>query len=304
MTMETASPTTDQKPPKPRWFHPTPARLLLVLLTVEAVLLLSQHWMPKGYAVLIAIAAVIVTMLLMLIWWLVALCFRWRFQFSLRSLLVATVVVAIPFSWLAVEMKGGKQRETVEAIQKLGGEARYDYQLEQRLPPALFGATWLQKLLGDNFFANVAEVHLSGTQATDAALGRLEGLSQLVILSLDNTQVTDAGLEHLKGLSQLSILHLHNTQVTDAGLEHLRGLTGLIGLWLNNTQVTDAGLEHLKGLTQLRALSLVNTNVTDCGLEHLKGLTQLRGLWLDHTHVTDKGVNKLQQALPNCKIRR
>lgn len=307
--METDSlPIAEQTQPKLRWFHPAPGRLLIFLLAVEGVLLLSKPWFPKGYAVLTAIAAVIVAMLLMFVWWLVALCFRWRFQFSLRSLLVLTVAVAIPFSWLAVEIKKAReqrreQREAVETIHRLGGEARYNYQLEGRLPPALFRATWLQKLLGDNFFADVAEVHLSGTQATDAALGHLKGgLSQLVILSLDKTQVTDAGLEHLKGLSQLSILHLHNTQVTDAGLKHLRGLTGLIGLWLDNTQVTDAGLEHLKGLTQLRALSLVNTNVTDVGLEHLKGLTQLRGLRLDHTHVTDKGVKKLQQALPNCRI--
>ena len=33
------------------------------------------------------------------------LIFRWRFQFSIRSLLVLTVAVAVPCSWLAVEVK-------------------------------------------------------------------------------------------------------------------------------------------------------------------------------------------------------
>ena len=117
-------PTTAEKPPKPRWFHPTPARLLVGLLVVEAILLLSKPWLPKGYAVLIAIAAVGITMLLMFIWWLAALLFHWRFQFSLRSLLVATGAVAIPFSWLAVEMKKAReQREAVEWIRKVGGKA-------------------------------------------------------------------------------------------------------------------------------------------------------------------------------------
>jgi hypothetical protein len=36
----------------------------------------------------------------------------------------------------------------------------------------------------------------------------------------------------------------------------------------------------------------------------LKGLTQLSELNLSHTKVTTQGVDKLQQALPNCKIDR
>ena len=95
-----------------------------------------------------------------------------------------------------------------------------------------------------------------------------------------------------------------HTQVTDAGLEHIKGLTRLQNLYLFSTQVTDAGLESLKGLDELLELRLDNTKVTDAGLEHIKGLTQLERLYLDGTKVTDEGVKKLQQALPNCKIKR
>ena len=62
---------------------------------------------------LIAVAVVGVAMLVMKLWFVVALVFRRRFQFSIRSLLVLTVAVAIPCSWLAVEMKhANQQRET------------------------------------------------------------------------------------------------------------------------------------------------------------------------------------------------
>ena len=62
------------------------------------------------------------------LWFLAALLFRLRFQFSIRSLLLLTVVVAIPCSWLAVEREQArKQREAVEAIEKLGGWVAYDY---------------------------------------------------------------------------------------------------------------------------------------------------------------------------------
>ena len=54
----------------------------------------------------------------------------------------------------------------------------------------------------------------------------------------------------------------------------------------------------------LWGLDLFDAQVTDAGLVHLKGLTQLQELYLVDTKVTDEGVKKLQQALPNCKIRR
>ena len=131
--METDSlPTAEQKQPKLRWFHPTPGRLLIVLLAVEGVLLLSERfqWFPfnerKGWTVLIAIGSVGVAMVLMFVWWVFALLFRWRFQFSIRSLLVLVVIVAIPFSWLAVEMRWA--REQREALKIMGGSVNYDYQ--------------------------------------------------------------------------------------------------------------------------------------------------------------------------------
>lgn len=66
--------------------------------------------------------------------------------------------------------------------------------------------------------------------------------------------------------------------------------------------MTNPGLEHLKELIELLDVRLDNTQVTDAGLKSLTGLTQLQSLSLHGTHVTDKGVNKLQQALPGCRI--
>ena len=75
------------------------------------------------------IAAVGAVFVLMLLWFLVALVFRRPFQFSLRSLLLLVVVVAIPCSWLATEMKAAReQHAAVEAIKKLGGLVCYDYE--------------------------------------------------------------------------------------------------------------------------------------------------------------------------------
>jgi len=49
-------------------------------------------------------------------------------------------------------------------------------------------------------------------------------------------------------------------------------------------------------------LHLENTKVTDAGLEHLEGMTGMTLLTLGDTLVTNTGVEKLQAALPKCKI--
>jgi hypothetical protein len=263
--METDSlPTAETKQPKLRWYQPTPGRLLLVLLAVEAVLLLSERcqWFAfnekKGWTVLIAIASIVVGIVLMLLWFVLALLVHWRFQYSLRTLLLLVAVVAILCSWLATETQQARnQSEAVKAIRRLGGEVvrdcdTHDYSLTSTPPEP----EWLRELLGGDFFENVVIVYINAPQATDA------------------------------------------------DLEHVRGLTHLQCLYVVRMQVTDAGLKYLEELRELQELHLDNAQVTDLGLEYLKGATQLERLHIAGTHVTDEGVKELQLALPNCEIYR
>ena len=226
---------SDARQSRRRWFHPTPSWLIVGLMAVECLLWLSERlqWFSfnqhKGWTVLIGVAAVGATILLMLLWFAAALLFRVRFQFSIRSLMVLTVAVAIPCGWLAVEMKAAREHGQIEdKIDKLGGsvnwswEAGYDANgnlLPYAIPPA---PEWLRNLLGDHFFTEILEVYLDGTQSTDADLEPFKGLTQLRHLFLRRTLVTDAGLENLKRLNQLQELYLAATKVTDEGVQKLQ----------------------------------------------------------------------------------
>ena len=153
----------DAAAPKPRWYRATPDRLILALLAVECLLWLSQRFQwfgfnhHKGWSVLIALAVVGTAFLLMLLWFLAGLLFRWRFQFGIRSLLVLTVAVAVPCSWFSWEMKQAReQKAAVATIKTLNGGFRYDYEfdasknyLPKAQPP---GPAWLRSLLEDDFF--------------------------------------------------------------------------------------------------------------------------------------------------------
>ena len=260
---------------KPRWFHLTPDRCVLGLLAVEGLLWLSErfHWFAfnqhKGWTVLIVIASVGAALLLMFLWFLAALLFRLRFQFSMLSLmLLLPVVVAVPFAWLGTEMKQArKQGEVVEWIGRRGGSDLLDYEyvqcksdpfppdyLRTKIPMRAYmfllrdarpEPLWLHRLLGEDFFANVADVDFSRGPCTisDAGFERLEALTKLQQLDLRNTGITDAGLRHIEGLTTLERLSLGGTAVSDAGLEPLRGLTQLRGLDLRGTGVTDKGVD-------------------------------------------------------------
>jgi Leucine-rich repeat (LRR) protein len=255
----------------------------------------------------------------------------------LLALMALVAVVLIPF---AVKLEQAeRQRAAVEAIRRLGGVARYDYQRDQETreggaPP---GPAWLRELFGVDMVASVVNVELGpqkpvdagfddaglqqleeplkalprlewlgvdGAKVTDAGLKHLAGLSQVKRLYIWGTSITDSGLEHIQGLTQLESLVIRETGITDAGLRRLAGLKHLTRLDLTKTKITGPGLRHLEGLENLKLLHLGQTKITDAGLEYLTGFHHLKELYLGDTHVTEEGVKKLREALPNCRISR
>ena len=186
----TARYSTDMTDPTPqsRWFFPTPGRLLAVLLAVEGCLWLCGwfEWIPKGWPVVMAVAAVAAFLLLMLGWFLLALLFHWRFQYSLMSLLVLTVAVALPFAWLATEMKKAKKQRWV--VERVFDSVIFDYQPRSgngwftgETPP---GPAWLRQLLGDDMFVDVVRIDGGGVGVDDSVLEQLNGFTKLQHLDI------------------------------------------------------------------------------------------------------------------------
>lgn len=66
--------------------------------------------------------------------------------------------------------------------------------------------------------------------------------------------------------------------------------------------LTDAGLSYLRYLPKLRILSLGGAKVTDAGLSQLQSLPRLERLDVTGLRVSAGVVDKLQKALPRCRI--
>ena len=311
-------------------YYPASCRLLVVMLmAAEGILLLSEQWLPKGWGVLLAVASVLSAIAFMVLFFAFAILFHWRFQFSVRSLLLLVLAAAIPSSWQATEMKRARaQSAAVESLKKLGCTIGYDYEwdssgawIKSATPPK---PAWLRKVFGDDFFIDVYLVDLydgndsdlellagmkrlhtlslSSLPVTDAGLQHLEGLNQLRELELGDTRITDIGLKHLDGLQKLRELNLNGTQVTDAGLKRLVGLKQLESIDLNRTQITDLGVAYFEELPRLIFLGLEGTKITDAGLERLGKLKQLQLLWLTFARFSGAGIEKLEKTLPNLQI--
>jgi hypothetical protein len=296
-----------------RWFHVTPGRFVLALLTVEGLLWLSESvgWLPwhQGYAVLAAVAIIAAALVGMTLWFAAALIFHRRFQFSIRSLLVLALAVAAPCSWLAAEAKKAKQqKDVVFAIQLAGGEVYYEHQFDStgnRIPidgvvydnpvdeygnpipgeeaPGAEkpGPTWLRQLLGDDFFRTAVQASV-GTEDALKSLPSLIGLKRLRIDPQCRT------VRHAPAARMSFGASLHDTRSF---------------YFSDNSPVTDDWLQPVEKLVRLQELEIqCPTQITDEGLEHLKGLKRLTKLRLWSVVPASAGLKRLQQALPRCTI--
>ncbi len=87
---------------------------------------------------------------------------------------------------------------------------------------------------------SLAELDLSDTKITDAALATVAKFPRLTWLNLNNTAVSDAGIAPLQTLLNLSYLNLHSTNVSDAALPGLAPLRKLRQVYLWKTRVSPA----------------------------------------------------------------
>jgi hypothetical protein len=81
------------------------------------------------------------------------------FQFSLRTLLIFTFLVAVPCAWLGSKIeRKRREREAVKVIAEFGGRAYYDYQFngdpedpQWSVDAEPSAPGWLRRWLGDDF---------------------------------------------------------------------------------------------------------------------------------------------------------
>jgi hypothetical protein len=165
----------------------------------------------------------------------------------LRTLLVAMTLAAMFLGWQVLRVQ--RQRAAVAAVLGLGGTLHYDYQFDEQVafvhdaqPSA---PRWASDLVGEDYFAKVVAVDLSGADCRDEHLVDLLGLPALRELNLTNTPITDAGVAYLAKMTNLTSLSIADTRVSDEGVVALIRLPRLQRLSLEGSDVTPATIRKL-----------------------------------------------------------
>jgi WD40 repeat protein/serine/threonine protein kinase len=199
--------------------------------------------------------------------------------------------------WLAGSASGQidvyKQKDFQKLIDKATAEAKKTVERDRR------AAEWIRKLGGTvkviEFGKPLVEIKGTATLPT--------GPFWLVSVSLTgkkNFKETD--ISNLQGLGELEDLYLNDGALGDDAIEQLTDLPKLRKLHLHGLEVTDEGLKYLLQLPSVVDLNLNNTSLGDPAVKFLSAMPRLTYLQLKNTKLTQAGFDKLQAALPKCKI--
>jgi hypothetical protein len=203
---------------------------------------------------------------------------RWRFQYSVRTLLIFVTVVGVLCGWLGMFLQRVRHQRIVMAqIEALGGGIEGTVFLSN--------AEWVwftreypvkDKELFSSFreLPQLKEVVLKGPGITDEWLKYFVDLPNLEHLFLNNTNITGEGLGQLEKNKKLRLLSLSGATVNDSTLKIIENLANLRILYIDQTSVTDDGMIYLARLSRLRYLEFFsNKGITDVGaLGELKNL--------------------------------
>ncbi len=201
-------------------------------------------------------------------------------QFTLRTLLLAAIVVGAASSWYAL----AKQRRAHGA------------EVAQRLAAAGATAADLSRPAWSLSFDD------PGRELSEDDLSVLEEEPRLERLHFYRVRLSDSGLACVARVKTLTHLALIDSPISDAALSQVARMKVLTELDLSKTRITDAGIVHLEGLGNLEKLYLRFTPLTDASVVHLVKLKRLKTLDLQGTKVSPEGIQRLRQALPKTEI--
>ena len=250
---------------------------------------------------------------------------RWL-QFSLRTMLLLTLGVAVWLGWFVDRAR--RQKRAAEAIEaEPMGRVVYRHQLRSNFGPndsILFGTdrtgptgwpgpVWLCKLFGEEFFVEVVGVNAPRGEPHVVLKDLLQDLPWLEELHITVQTPDDlASLRHLKRLKRLVVsnwcsnfsleclrdsrdlmLLSFDGDGKQPNFEHLEEFGNLRAVGLRSAEVADGTMPHVAALERLERLVL-ECNISDEGLKRLERLKGLEALTISAPSVTDAGAESLK----------
>jgi hypothetical protein len=299
---------------------------LLVVLTSETalgVLLYGLGWYETG-GLLRWLACLLLALLPALA--AVVMLSRKRFRFSLKTLLVATALVALfmlasvrPLIEARQSRKASRQlaaagawlndprRNDDDYFQRIG----YDPQCSP-LPDPIDEKTpvWLRPLLSDVLAVprddQVLTLEIKNSVEAEILSANASRLPRLEVLSIGgpiNSEAMERLRTALPRFQSLRIVWIGDLVIPDDWLIELKTTKALFLLDDGSKQrLSAAQLHEIAGLPNLGVLHVHQLRIRDAELQELSG-SKARFIFLKRTGVSSNAIRKLAEALPACDVR-
>jgi hypothetical protein len=213
---------------------------------------------------------------------------RWQ-RFSLRTTLIAVLLISLPCAWIARLSHEAAKRNA--AIASLG--AAYTRNVFTRPYFGRFRSLESTHLVE-------AQLHEPSREKISRALANLTVFSELKHLNLTSSGITDDELAICNRFPELSVLKLRGTSIADAGVKHLSTLSSLRYLDLSETLITDRAAEVLADMAGLVALHMADTKITDKTANVFASKSRIQYLDVSNTTLSLEGLERLAE-MPSLK---
>ncbi len=235
---------------------------------------------------------------------------RW-FQFSLRTLLVFTLLCAVVSAWYcAMWHEFVREDAAVQKLTAFWAQVEWKSILPSWIDPdAPSDPTPDVECPAGHLtaFMRVSSVILDERAVRPIShdelsiLADLPHLGALRILGFSD-QFGDDGLAILKSLPQLTTLDLSGTNVSDRDIDRVLVLPQLQELELNRSDLTDEIVSRLAALKDLRKLVITdNPKVTDATAV-IEGFPSLEEFWIEGTSISPAAIARLKRSRPRLDI--
>lgn len=109
-------------------------------------------------------------------------------------------------------------------------------------------------------------------------------------------------LQRLAWLGDAQQVVLTGSKISDEVVGHVVSMSNLSIVTIKRAKMSDRGMADLKKLKNVQQLSVMYTPIGDASVEHLQAHRNASLLKLYGTEMTKQAADKLQAAMPACKI--